>query len=328
MLVLAVDTAHAACSACVYDTATGEVLASASEPMRQGHAERLPGLIEETLQAAGVSLAGIGRLAACSGPGTFTGVRIGLAFVRGLALVLKVPVIGVTTFEALSASVRGIDPQGDSWVIQDARRGEVYLQGFDAGGTAIGEPRVLDYNAAAVHLAGASGVAIGSGTTLVQLPAALAATSLAAIPDIAQVARLAAVADPGAYSAVCILPARARCQGTGAAGQPCGRGDHHRAGRRTPRRNSLRNPCNEFRARLERRPVQRTCQRAGKHLPACAHTRQANDGGQPQPCGFVLARKAADEMEISPLPYCPPCDAAASPGACWTSCAGLPARRA
>jgi tRNA threonylcarbamoyladenosine biosynthesis protein TsaB len=89
MLVLAVDTAHAACSACVYDTATGEVLASASESMRQGHAERLPGLIEETLQAAGVSLAGIGRLAACSGPGTFTGVRIGLAFVRGLALVLK-----------------------------------------------------------------------------------------------------------------------------------------------------------------------------------------------------------------------------------------------
>jgi tRNA threonylcarbamoyl adenosine modification protein YeaZ len=51
----------------------------------------------------------IDRLAACSGPGTFTGVRIGLAFVRGLALVLEVPVIGITTFEALAASVRGTD---------------------------------------------------------------------------------------------------------------------------------------------------------------------------------------------------------------------------
>jgi tRNA threonylcarbamoyladenosine biosynthesis protein TsaB len=304
MLVLAVDTAHAACSACVYNTATGEVLASASESMRQGHAERLPGLIEETLQAAGVSLAGIGRLAACSGPGTFTGVRIGLAFVRGLALVLKVPVIGVTTFEALSASVRGIDPQGDSWVIQDARRGEVYLQGFDAGGTAIGEPRVLDYNAAAVHLAGASGVAIGSGTTLVQLPAALAATSLAAIPDIAQVARLAAVADPGAAppSAFYLRAPDAKAQAPlvshAAAAITIEQAGAHHAGILSAIH------ATSFEQGWSAGQFNELVNVPGS-ICLLALTPEANDGGQPQPCGFVLARKAADEMEILTIAILP-----------------------
>jgi tRNA threonylcarbamoyl adenosine modification protein YeaZ len=91
------------------------------------------------------SFAGIDRLAACSGPGTFTGVRIGLAFVRGLALVLNVPVIGITTFEALAASARNAMPDADCWVIQDARRGEVYVQGFGSDGKPLGEAKVLDH---------------------------------------------------------------------------------------------------------------------------------------------------------------------------------------
>jgi tRNA threonylcarbamoyl adenosine modification protein YeaZ len=106
MIVLAVDTAHAACSACVYDAGACRTLASVSEPMRQGHAERLPSMVVEVLAAAGIPLGRVDRVGACSGPGTFTGVRIGLAFIRGLALVLDVPAVGVTTFQAMAAGAR------------------------------------------------------------------------------------------------------------------------------------------------------------------------------------------------------------------------------
>jgi hypothetical protein len=88
-------------------------------------------------------------------------------------------------------------PDADCWVIQDARRGEVYVQGFGSDGKPLGEAQVLDHDAASIRLASASGLATGSGIELVTLPPAITATSLPAIPDIEQVARLAADAEPG-----------------------------------------------------------------------------------------------------------------------------------
>ena len=145
--------------------------------MLRGHAERLADMAQEAIVSAGISLADIERLAACSGPGTFTGVRIGLAFVRGLALVLKVPAIGITTFAALAQSCRAEATGRDIWIIQDARRGEVYLQGFDGDGNAMHPASVLGISEAGELLSDKSGLAVGSGAGLVGLPDDLASAA-------------------------------------------------------------------------------------------------------------------------------------------------------
>lgn len=125
MKILAVDTALGACSACVLD---GDVVRAHSfEPMERGHAERLAPMVRETMNAAGIEFAALDRLAVTTGPGTFTGQRIGYAFMRGLRLALKLPLIGVTTLEAMAAAALEETGAAAVAVLHDARRGEVYF---------------------------------------------------------------------------------------------------------------------------------------------------------------------------------------------------------
>lgn len=98
MLILAINTSEAACDvALVRD---GSVLVEKRETMTRGQDGRLPGLVEEALGEAGVTLADLTRIAIVTGPGSFTGIRIGVAFARGLALALNIPAIGLTSLEA------------------------------------------------------------------------------------------------------------------------------------------------------------------------------------------------------------------------------------
>ena len=98
MIVLGIDTALDACSvALVRD---GETLAEISEPMTRGQAERLAPMVRDAVARAGVSYAVIDRVAVTTGPGSFTGVRVGLSFARALALAIGKPCIGVSTLEA------------------------------------------------------------------------------------------------------------------------------------------------------------------------------------------------------------------------------------
>jgi tRNA threonylcarbamoyladenosine biosynthesis protein TsaB len=105
VLVLGLNTAFAALDACVLGN--GKRLSGQYEALARGHEMRLPGLIDAALSAAGVGLRDLDRLAVVTGPGSFTGIRVGVGYMRGLALVTQVPCLGLTALEA--AVPHGLD---------------------------------------------------------------------------------------------------------------------------------------------------------------------------------------------------------------------------
>lgn len=119
------DTALGACSVALLDDA--KILAHIFEPMDRGHAERLAPMVDEAMKQAGAGFASVTRLAVTTGPGTFTGQRVGLAFMRGLRLALHVPLTGVTTLEAMSAAAQHETANVKAAALHDARREEAYL---------------------------------------------------------------------------------------------------------------------------------------------------------------------------------------------------------
>ncbi|HWA31049.1 MAG TPA: tRNA (adenosine(37)-N6)-threonylcarbamoyltransferase complex dimerization subunit type 1 TsaB, partial [Rhizomicrobium sp.] len=100
MRILAVDTALGACSVAVLSGT--RVLAHRFVLMDRGHAEALAPMVEETMREAEIPFANLDRLAVTTGPGTFTGQRVGLAFMRGLRIALKKPLVGITTLSAMA----------------------------------------------------------------------------------------------------------------------------------------------------------------------------------------------------------------------------------
>jgi tRNA threonylcarbamoyladenosine biosynthesis protein TsaB len=187
--ILALDTCVDACSVAVL--AEGNARAWLSEPMSRGHQERLASMTAEALAEAGLEAAALDRIAVTVGPGSFTGLRVGLAFAKGLALALERPCVGVGTLEALAAGA------GEGFVAAclDARRGRVYLQAFEAG-RALMAPDVLDAEVAAARLAelwtGGPARLVGSGAPLLAAVLPDAGIEAGVAPDPRQIARLAA----------------------------------------------------------------------------------------------------------------------------------------
>lgn len=193
MIVLAMDTAGPDCSAALYDSNSDEILAEVTENIGRGHAERLMAVVDLTLAKAGLALSAVERLAITIGPGSFTGIRVGVAAARGFALSLEVPAIGVSTLAVLAAHKRGEASDQPVLAVMDAKRGEVYAQSFGADGTAQSEPTVLPVAEAAAFAADFSGTVTGSAAPL------LRGEDLSGEPDrfpISIVARLAARAEP------------------------------------------------------------------------------------------------------------------------------------
>lgn len=141
MKLLAIDTAADLCAACVIDAGSGAVPASISLELERGHAERLMGVIEDVLAEAGIAYADLGRIAVSVGPGSFMGIRTGVAAARGLALALSIPAVGVTTLEALAFDARSAFPGRPVLAAIDAKRGEVYAAAYDAEGAETMAPR-------------------------------------------------------------------------------------------------------------------------------------------------------------------------------------------
>jgi tRNA threonylcarbamoyladenosine biosynthesis protein TsaB len=193
MIILGLDTSLQACSAALYDSAGDRLLGRAYEAMETGQAERLPMMVRELLVAASLDIHALDRFAATCGPGTFTGIRIGLAFVRGLSLASGRPALGIPTLEAIARSVSDNPAGRPVAVAVDARRGEVYFQ-LLAG---TNEPQLCTISTAAALCRG-QGVVIagtGAGLLLPHLPDAVRSNG-ADFPDPLTVARLAAQRDP------------------------------------------------------------------------------------------------------------------------------------
>lgn len=192
MITLAFDTCLAACSAAVVED--GRVLARRSDPMLRGHQERLAPLVAEVMAQAGLSFDRLDRVGVTVGPGSFTGLRVGLAFAKGLGAALSIPVVGVGLLEALAEPLAA-DAPGTVFAVLDAKRGQVYLQAF-SGGAALMAPDALELGVAQARLAELAGhgvvTLIGSGAPLIAEVLPGARTLEADHADPAAVARLAA----------------------------------------------------------------------------------------------------------------------------------------
>lgn len=166
MRVLSFDTALGACSVALLDTATDAVLARISVPMDRGHAEALMPMIDQALGGP-AGLSAVDRLVVTTGPGSFTGIRVGLSAARGLALATGKPLVGVTTLIALVAPVLASGDGRAAAAAIDARHGRVFFQIFGPTGLGLVPARVLSAKDAA-RMAGDGPVRlVGSGAQLV-----------------------------------------------------------------------------------------------------------------------------------------------------------------
>lgn len=202
MLILAIDTALDACSAAVLDAAAGTLRAHESVPMKRGHAEALMPLIARVMKDSGLAYSALERIAVTTGPGSFTGLRVGLSAARGLALAAKKPVAGVTTLSAYAAPIVSADAGHAVVSAIDARHDHVYFQIVGGDGNELVAPqvaRVDDALAAAAPLGAVHLVGNAADILAARWPeghAAPVAVETLPAPDIAWVAWLGVAADP------------------------------------------------------------------------------------------------------------------------------------
>ncbi|UXN61395.1 tRNA (adenosine(37)-N6)-threonylcarbamoyltransferase complex dimerization subunit type 1 TsaB [Phyllobacterium zundukense] len=170
MKLLALDTAANLCSVAVLDVESGTILAASSEDIGKGHAERLMATIEQVAAAAQISITDIGKIAVSIGPGSFTGVRVGVSTARGFALALKCPAVGISTLQALAYDAAKQFSHRPILSIIDARRDELYAQFFGENGSAASEPVVTTLHSIVKQLEerGSEHVLAGSGAILIE----------------------------------------------------------------------------------------------------------------------------------------------------------------
>lgn len=198
MRVLAIDTALAACSAAVLDTVYGGIVAGESMPMTRGHAEALMPLLQRVMDEAELNYFDIDRIAVTTGPGSFTGLRVGIAAARGLALAAARPLVGLSTLSAYAAPHMATNDSVRVIAAIDARHAHVYLQVFAPGGRTLSPARFAPLREAVLAAAPESACIVGTAAQAVAdgLSSGDATPTLVdarPAPDIAWVARVGAV---------------------------------------------------------------------------------------------------------------------------------------
>jgi len=203
MRVLAIDTALAHCAAAVLDDGAGTACFEAcGEEIGRGHAERLMDMIGEVMAESSTPFSELDRVVVTVGPGSFTGLRVGLSVARGFGLVLGKPVVGITTLAAIARAAAPRDGAGPVMVALPGKGDEVYCQQFDASGAPDGEAGVRTLDGLAATLPGTIRLA-GSAAEKVAGECGLdedRILSRSGFPCIRSVAELGIIADPARSS--------------------------------------------------------------------------------------------------------------------------------
>ncbi len=202
MTVLAFDTTFGRLSVAVRHRGDDGAwrITSAGEMLATGHAERLLPMVQQVMREARVGFGDLARIAVSVGPGTFTGVRTGIAAARAIALSTGVPVCGISSLALMWATARREHavtmPAGPLAVTVDARRGEVYIQVFAGSGAPLSEPLILTVDVALSMLSEGVGL-LGSGGPALQAAASRSGRTLdVRLPSLEpDAAALAAIAD-------------------------------------------------------------------------------------------------------------------------------------
>ncbi|MEM8744504.1 MAG: tRNA (adenosine(37)-N6)-threonylcarbamoyltransferase complex dimerization subunit type 1 TsaB [Pseudomonadota bacterium] len=193
MNVLALDTTLGACSAAVArGDSAGAVINGQFELREREHAEAIIPMIERALSDAGVVYSDLNAIAVTTGPGSFTGVRVGVATARGLALALDLPLISATSLEVMAHTALGElgEPPDVLAVVVDARRAQVYMAVFDGVGEMQSPPQAVSGEQAFDLLpSGGRIVLAGGGAELVRQSASLPDSLETALPDLQPDAR-------------------------------------------------------------------------------------------------------------------------------------------
>jgi tRNA threonylcarbamoyl adenosine modification protein YeaZ len=202
MRLLAIDTALEACSAAVLDLDRGGIIASETLPLARGHAEAIMPLIARVMDLAEVEFAELDRIAVTTGPGSFTGLRVGIAAARGIALAADKPAIGLSTLAAFATPLIADDDTTCVVAAIDARHNHVYLQIFGTGGRTMVAPRIAPVREAVRAAMASPARLVGSGANLLaaEWPSSALPPLLVeqrAAPDIGWIARLGAAAEEG-----------------------------------------------------------------------------------------------------------------------------------
>lgn len=201
MRILAVDTALGLCSAAVMDTATGHMIARESLPMDRGHAEALMPLIDRVMAQVPGGFSSLTRIATTVGPGSFTGLRVGLSAARAIALASSLPIVGITTLSAFIAPFLSDGTEKSVASVIDARHQHVYLQISAGDGRILVPPCIIPQSEAEALILASKARIVGSAPSLF---ANLANNSNHLVvceadqpgPDSEWVARLGAFANP------------------------------------------------------------------------------------------------------------------------------------
>ena len=200
MNILALDTSLAAVSACVLRTEDDIVLARETLDMERGHAEALLPLVDRVMAQVDGGFASLGRIAVTIGPGSFTGIRIGISAARAFGLACEVPVVGVSTLAALAAPLMKQEPVWTVVSAIDARHGQIYVQAFTPEGRTLVTARIAPvretvrlFGSGPLRLSGSGAQAVAIEAWTMGLKAEIA--DVLPSPDIAYVARLGLLAD-------------------------------------------------------------------------------------------------------------------------------------
>lgn len=201
MRILAIDTALGACSACVLDGGDPAPLAIEQTAMERGHAEALMPMIERVMAKVEGGFPSLDRVAVTIGPGSYTGLRVGISAARAIAFAAGIPAIGISTLAASAAPFIGREGGRVVAAAVDAKHGQVWFQAMNAQGKQLVSVRQVNHRDAAraigagpVSLVGSAALAVANEAWAIGLDALVVDDAKA--PDVTWVARLGMIADP------------------------------------------------------------------------------------------------------------------------------------